>query len=333
MHGRGEGGDLPSFGELIGRSASMRALFVEGARLAAAASSLSICGEAGSGKDALARAVHRASSRAHGPLLSVDCSAPPAALEAELFGRAAGALGTRAGALELAHGGTLLLDHAGELPSSLQGRLLEALTSRSLRTEDGRTRALDLRPIALHRRKLAYEVERGRLLPALLRALAGAELSIAPLRERRDDIALLAQHLLGNLAEGRGLSWSSDALELLSLHDWPGNVRELRNVVERFVYALRAGEVGARRVAPLLLSGELPASERRDRAASDTSDFEPGVSYREERARCEADFERRYVGWLLDRHDGNLSAAARAAEMDRKYLDKLARKHQLKPLR
>lgn len=323
--GRDSADASTGFGELVGRCALMRALFADSDNLARIDTPACIYGEAGTGKNALGRALHQASARHSGPFVSVDCRASPENLEIELFGRAGGELGARAGALTLARGGTLLLDHAGDLPLRLQPRLLAALL--------GDREARHVRTIALHQRPLAFEVERGRFELALHRELAGRELTLPPLRERREDIPLLASHLLARIDEARGLSLSNDALAILSLHDWPGNVRELRNVLERFVYAARESDGAARRLGGLLLLGDLKPGDRRDRPSGESFGFEADASYRQQRARFEADFERRYVAWLLERHDGNLSAAARSAEMDRKYLDKLARKHGLKQRR
>jgi DNA-binding NtrC family response regulator len=311
-----------SFGELFGRSPAMRALFAESARLAQTDLPVCVYGEVGTGKDALARAMHRASPRGQGPLVSLDCSTLPVAkLERELFGQEAPT--RQPAALALARGGTLLLDRVTELPIDAQLRLAAALGAAATHEPH------PARTIALSAQPLARECERGKFRPELYTCLAGAELAIPPLRERRDELPALAQHLLARSEEARGIALTADALELLALHDWPGNVRELRNAIERFVYAVGKGDLGARRFASVALTGGLPNVERRA-AAAEPPLFEPGASYREERARFEGDFERRYVSWLLDRHDGNVSAAARAAEMDRKYLDKLARKHGLK---
>ncbi|MDB4985502.1 MAG: Flagellar regulatory protein FleQ [Myxococcaceae bacterium] len=320
------------FGELVGRSPAMRTLFGQGARLAASSTPVLLTGEAGTGKDLLARTLHAEGARPAGPFVVLDCSAiAPALLEGELFGRADGATRGRAGALELARGGTLLLDELADLPLALQPRLHAALATRSFSREAGDPiQVLDVRLIVASKRKLSLEVERGKLQRELYASVAGDELALPPLRERRDDIPLLAQTLLARVPEGVGNVLSQEALQVLALHDWPGNVRELRNLLERFAYALHSNNLAARRLSSMLLSGELAplsASERRTAQVEAGSAFEPGLSYREERARFEAAFEQRYVAWLLDRHEGNLSAAARAADMDRKYLYKLAKKH------
>jgi DNA-binding NtrC family response regulator len=273
--------------------------------------------------------------RKGGPFVALDCGEiAPAQLEGELFGRPAGERPARPGALELAHGGSLLLDEVSELPLSLQRRLEAVLTEGTLvLARNGQPQPLDVRLIAATRRKLANEVERERFLPDLLTRLSQSELALPPLRERREDIPLLAQHLLAQRDPHAGAptpAISTAALGLLALHDWPGNVRELRNVLERGVAAAQRGPLELRGLAALLLGSEPPAASEH-RPGDEPSGFEPGLSYREQRARFENAFEQRYVAWLLDRHDGNVSAAARAAEMDRKYLYKLARKHALKP--
>lgn len=315
------------FGGLIGRSAGMRQLFAHAERVAAGDQPVLIVGEAGTGKHVLARAIHHAGPVAAGPFIVLDCATTPLdLLETELFGRSEGG---RAGALERAQGGSLLLDNVSELSLGLQARLAQTLaTSSADRSPDETTAPVAVRLIAASRRRLATEVEREKFLPELAERLSGEALVVPPLRDRRDDIPGLAHHLLAQMDEARGLSLSAAALEALTLHDWPGNVRELRNVLERSLYALRTGSAEGRRLSAFLLTSDLPAVERRPSAPEV---FEPDLSYRAQRAQFEADFERRYVSWLLERHDGNVSAAARAAEMDRKYLYKLARKHALKP--
>ncbi|HEX6244849.1 MAG TPA: helix-turn-helix domain-containing protein, partial [Polyangiales bacterium] len=151
------------------------------------------------------------------------------------------------------------------------------------------------------------------------------------LRERREDIPLLARQLLAKLddAPSRGqlpLALPGESVEALMSHDWPGNVRELRNVIERAVYLSRA--LGREDLALATFPGGRPHQQPTAPVADQA--FEPGLSYRDQRARFEESFEKAYVTWLLERHDGNVSAAAREADMDRKYLYKLAKRHGLK---
>ena len=321
------------FGGLVGRAPAMLRLFLAAEQLTQNDAPLLITGEAGTGKHVLARTIHAGGPRRTGPFIALDCGEiAPAALESELFGRPAGERSARAGALELARGGGLLLDEVSELSLPLQLRL-EAALERGAIAEGAGVPPLDVRVIAATKRKLTLEVDRQKFRPALAARFTQGELSLPPLRERREDIPLLAQHLLAQRDPHAGAPiprLSQAALTLLALHDWPGNVRELRNVLERCWQATERGSLEVRQIAALLLGSEPPGVER-GAVAHEGEPFEPGLSYREQRARFENGFEQRYVAWLLELHDGNVSAAARAAEMDRKYLYKLARKHALKP--
>ncbi|MFI5306802.1 MAG: sigma 54-interacting transcriptional regulator [Polyangiales bacterium] len=328
------------FGELFGTDSKMREIFGLLERISATDATLLIGGETGTGKDVLARSVHAASKRKQGPFLAVDCGALVASLiESELFGHEKGAFTganeRRLGAFELAHRGTLFLDEVGELPLSLQPALLRALETRRIRRVGGGSEIpVDIRVIAASNRNLLLEVERGKFRKDLYFRLAVVPIDLPPLRERRGDIAALASHLLASMckehfgsAVARSLSPAS--LHALSAHDWPGNVRELRNVLERAL--LFGKEDGGAQVEPsalglgVAIAAEPASSGEATIGAAPALD--PAQSYRENRARFEADFERRYVRWLLDRHAGNVSAAAREAGMDRKYLHKLAVKH------
>jgi DNA-binding NtrC family response regulator len=201
-----------------------------------------LTGESGTGKEVLARALHARSPRGRGPIVSTNCAAIPRELcESELFGHErgafTGALAAHAGRFERAHGGTLFLDEIGELPLEGQAKLLRVLEERKI-TRVGGTReiAVDVRIVAATNRDLHALVREGRFRADLLYRLAVAEVHIAPLRSRRDDIEPLARHFLAlsDAAKKRGpLGFSAAAMERLRAHDWPGNVRELRNVVER----------------------------------------------------------------------------------------------------
>jgi transcriptional regulator with GAF, ATPase, and Fis domain len=324
-----------AFGDLVGRHASMREVFGLLERLAPTDATLLIGGETGTGKDLVARAAHAASPRARHPFIVVDCGAVVGTLiESELFGHEkgafTGAIEARRGAFELAHKGTLFLDEIGELPLSLQPKLLRAIESRKIRRVGSeREVPVDIRVIAATHRNLRLEVERGKFREDLYFRLAVVPLFLPPLRERRDDVPLIAEHLLARIAEQAGpntlLTLGNDAVSALRAHDWPGNVRELRNVLERAALMTRAsGETHVRLVG---LPGPAAAGSRGD---APEPEFDPARSYRETREIWESDFERRYVGWLLARHGGNVSSAAREAEMDRKHLHKLAKKHGLR---
>jgi transcriptional regulator with GAF, ATPase, and Fis domain len=324
-----------SFGELVGRHPVMREVFGLLERLAPTDATLLIGGETGTGKDLVARAAHAASPRARHPFIVVDCGAVVGTLiESELFGHEkgafTGAIDSRKGAFELAHKGTLFLDEIGELPLSLQPKLLRALETRKIRRVGGeREIPVDIRVIAATHRNLRLEVERDKFREDLYFRLAVVPLYLPPLRERRDDVPMIAEHLMTRIAEPAAgqlpLSIGRDALQALRSHDWPGNVRELRNVLERAALMTRAAGESQLRILGL------PAAARSsDSAPQPGAEFDPARSYRETREIWEGDFERRYVSWLLGRHNGNVSSAAREADMDRKHLHKLAKKHGLR---
>jgi transcriptional regulator with GAF, ATPase, and Fis domain len=323
------------FGDAVGPSLAMRSVFGVLEKIAATDASILLEGETGTGKDLLARAVHARSLRSTEPFVVMDCGAVSYSLiESELFGHErgafTGAVASRAGAFESAAGGTLFLDEVGELPLDVQPKLLRVLESGEFRRVGGnknqRSRA---RIVAATKRRLADEVERGKFREDLYFRLSVVPVPVPPLRSRREDIPALVEQFL-ELAKKRtpsltGVRVGPEALSALAAHDWPGNVRELRNVLDRALYL--AASNGGRE----LMLVDLPVSA--GAAASVGPAFEAGRSYRQTRATFESDFEKRYVTWLLARHDGNLSAAAREARMDRKYLYDLARKHGLRQQR
>jgi transcriptional regulator with GAF, ATPase, and Fis domain len=322
-----------SFGEVAGKSVSMREIFGLLEQLAPTDATVLLTGETGTGKDVLARSIHAASPRAKRPFIVVDCGAVVASLiESELFGHEkgsfTGASAQRQGAFELANGGTLFLDEIGELPLDLQPKLLRALEQRAFRRVGGSKEIrVDIRVIAATKRNLKMEVERQKFREDLFFRLAVVPIEVPPLRERREDVPLLIDTLLAGLSDGgTALGISSDARDALVGHDWPGNVRELRNVLERAAYLARAtGETEVK------LSGVPFVGKPGGWDTSGMPPFDDAKSYRQTKGEWEEVFEKRYVQWLLDRNDGNISAAARAADMDRKYLHKLAKKHGLHP--
>ena len=327
---------LPSeaqhFGSVLGPSLAMRSIFGVLERIAPTDAAVLLEGETGTGKDVLARAIHEHSARAAAPFVVVDCGAVSYnLLESELFGHErgafTGAVSERKGAFENAGRGSVFLDEVGELPLDVQPKLLRVLESGEFRRVGGnRTLRAEARIIAASKRNLTEEVARGKFREDLYFRLAVVPVKVPPLRQRREDIPALVDNFL-ELARQRdpasaALRLSRETISALSAHDWPGNVRELRNVLDRAIYiATASGEQEVRLL-------DLPVSA----GASQTGPmaFEPGKSYRETRAGFEADFERRYVAWLLERHKGNISAGAREAKMDRKHLYDLARKHGLR---
>ena len=312
-----------SFGGALGASLAMRTIFGVLERIAGTDATVLLLGETGTGKDVLARAIVAESQRKNGPFVVVDCGAVSYSLiESELFGHErgafTGAVAARQGAFELANGGTVFLDEIGELPLDVQPKLLRVLETREFRRVGGnKSLKTDARVIAATKRDLEREVKAGKFREDLYFRLAVVPVTVPALRQRREDVPLLARHILESA--GADFPLEADALSALAAHDWPGNVRELRNVLERAVYMARAtGTFDLGTIAP---GGGGDGS---------AFHFEAEHSYRETRTRFENEFERRYVKWLLGRHQNNVSAAAREARMDRKHLSDLAKKHGLR---
>jgi transcriptional regulator with GAF, ATPase, and Fis domain len=312
------------FGDIIGASACMRELFADLDRIAATDMSLLIEGETGTGKDAIAEAVHRASTRSEAPFIVFDCGAvAPNLAESELFGHErgafTGAVAQRAGVFEDANGGTLFLDEIGELPRDLQPKLLRVLEKRELRRLGStKTIAVDVRILAATNRNLSAEVARGTFREDLYFRLAGAHVVAPPLRERMGDLPLLVEHFLSLERPPRSIhEVPPEVWQMLTAHRWPGNVRELRNAVRRLLVTPER-PIG---------SGQRPAYRE---AAKEDEPPRSGVALAPLRiARREASdaFEREYVGAALARTGGNVSRAASIAEVSRQMLQKLMRKH------
>jgi len=306
------------FGGLVGRSVGTRAAFAILERAAPTDATVLLTGETGTGKDVAAESIHRESPRRDGPFVVIDCGAIPAGLlESELFGHLRGSFTgadrDRVGAFELASGGTLFLDEIGELPLELQPKLLRALESRSIRPIGAPAPSdVDVRILAATNRDLRAEVNARRFRSDLFFRLAVIEVTLPPLRQRTEDVPLLVEALLESMgasrapmaAELRSGRWA----EALLRHPWPGNVRELRNTLERVV-ALQ--EMPA-------LDAPLPAA-----AASLDALVDPRQPLRLARERWVRTFERRYLEALLRQHGDNVSAAARAAGVDRIHLHRL----------
>ena len=310
-----------SFGPVLGRSLAMRRIFGLLERIAPTDVTVLLEGETGVGKDLVARAIHEQSGRAAGPFIVFDCGAVAASLiESELFGHEKGAFtGAHArhrGAFELAHGGTLFLDEIGELPADLQPKLLRVLENRTFRRVGGSEPVeVDVRVIAATHRDLKAMVQAGEFREDLYYRLAVVDVTIPPLRERRDDIPLLIEAFSRKLPPGMWHPPGPEALARLLGYDWPGNVRELRNVVERSAYVSPDGMVD-------LVTGST-SSTPPDGALL----FDPTLTFRDQKERAIERFEEAYLRWLLQRAEGNISRAARDADMDRKYLHKLLRRY------
>jgi len=298
------------FGPLLGHSVAARRLFSQLEQVAAVDVTVLLLGESGVGKDLAAQAIHEAGPRAGAPFVAFDCGAAAATvIEAELFGHErgafSGAVDRRNGAVQEAHGGTLFLDEIGELPRELQPKLLRVLDRREVRPVGAdRPRAVDVRIIAATNRDLKLEVNDGGFREDLYYRLGGFPITVPPLRERVEDIQLLADHFWATFLGDPGSVVPAELLAELTAHRWPGNVRELRHRVE-----------------------QLALTSPRD-SASAAPPRPPG--YREAKARALDAFELAFLRDLLTRAGGNVSEGARLASMDRVHLSKLLRKHGLR---
>ncbi|MFH1143476.1 MAG: sigma-54 dependent transcriptional regulator [Candidatus Eisenbacteria bacterium] len=229
-------------GEIVGRSSRMLELYGTIAKVAAAASSVLITGESGTGKELVARAIHMRSPRRAGPFVRVNCGAlPQGVLESELFGHEKGAFTgasrQRRGRFELAEGGTLFLDEIADIGPAVQMRLLRVLQEREFERVGGEhTLHVNVRVIAATNRDIRAEVAGGNFREDLFYRLYVIPLHLPPLRDRKEDIPLLAVHFVGRLCRAMGrpvAGIAPEALRMLTLYDWPGNVRELENALER----------------------------------------------------------------------------------------------------
>lgn len=321
------------FGELIGNSEPMRRVYELAIGVAPASTTVLILGESGTGKELTARAIHQHSSRARGAFVAVNCSAIPVELiESELFGHLrgafTGAVATREGLFEAADRGTLFLDEVGDLPALAQVKLLRALQEGEIkRVGSDAVRRVDVRVIAATNVDLRKRVEQGRFREDLFYRLNVVAIELPPLRDRRVDIPLLAQHFLRRSAERAGrriTKLDPETVRVLEQHSWPGNVRELANAIEFAVVFCREETV---------LPSDLPAALHLTRAGASRAGAESGGSsrwrelpYREAKEAALRDFERAYFQALLERSQGNVSAAAREAGLDRSNFRRAARR-------
>ncbi len=331
------------FGKLIGQSASMREIFAILERIAPTDMTILVEGESGTGKELVADAVHKYSKRADGPFVVFDCSAVAQNLiESELFGHVKGAFTgaqqSRAGAFERASGGTLFLDEMGELPIDLQPKLLRALEQREVRPVGGdRPVKVDVRIVAATNRNLQKEVEAGNFRQDLYYRLAVLKIVLPPLRRRPEDVPLLVRHFLGEIEtpSGEEVQVGYDTILKLQRHRWPGNVRELRNFVERAAMLSTENRLETRYLVPPSFGDtqtESPADDAPSRDATDAalSDLDTDLPFKDAKARLVDAFERAYWSKLLERTNGNISAAARIAGIHRKSAEYLLKKLDLR---
>ncbi len=248
---RDELNDVQAFGEILGVSAAIRGVEEEIGQVAPTDATVLILGESGTGKELVAREIHQRSDRSAQPMIRVNCASVPVELyESEFFGHVkgayTGAVKDRVGRFAAADGGTLFLDEVGEIPIGLQSKLLRVLQEGQYeRVGDDRTRSVDVRVVAATNRDLASEVKEGRFREDLFYRLNVFPIVVPPLRERREDIPLLAEHFVERAAQKlkRSARLSGANVAELQRYDWPGNVRELQNVLERALITVKAGKL------------------------------------------------------------------------------------------
>jgi transcriptional regulator with GAF, ATPase, and Fis domain len=291
------------FGELIGAGASMREVYRRIEKVAATDISVLVSGETGTGKEIVAREIHRRSPRAAGPFVAVNCGAiPEALLESELFGHVrgafTGAVATRLGRFQAAHGGTLFLDEVGEMPPALQVKLLRALQERAV-TKVGDTRAdpVDIRVVAATNKVLEDEIRKGTFREDLYYRLNVVAIPLPPLRDRGEDLVVIARWFLQQHAKefgSRVRGFTPSALVAMRKYAWPGNVRELENRLKKAV---------------VLADGALVSAEDLDLRPEILEPILPLALAKEE-------FQKRYINEVLDRNGGNRTKTAKDLGVD-----------------
>jgi transcriptional regulator with GAF, ATPase, and Fis domain len=328
-----------SFDEVIGSSVKMREIFATLEKVAPSELTVMVTGETGTGKEMIARGIHQASPRKAKPFVVLDCGAIPKDLiESTLFGHEkgsfTGAASQHHGCFEQAHGGTIFLDEIGELDINLQPKLLRVLENRELKRVGGdRTIKIDVRVVAATNRDLRAMVNAGTFREDLYFRLSVIHVELPPLRERREDVAALAQVFLREIAARRGmqLSFDPDAVHMLLAHSWPGNVRELRNVVER---AASLAEAPVLRRSDLMIHRDSRAPQVAAAGGAPTVSVPdgalvPGVDFKEAKQRVVDAFEVQYLRALLQRHEGNITRSAQEAGLTRYHLRELLKRHGL----
>lgn len=311
------------FPEIVGTSHQMLELFDIMDRVAGTNTSILITGESGTGKEIVARAIHRHSPRAKHAFHVVDCTAVPESLfESVLFGHVkgafTGAVRDQPGLLRECDQGTAFFDEIGELPATLQAKLLRVVQEQTFTPVGERTSVrVDTRFICATNRDLQWEVNSGRFRRDLYYRLAVIHVELPPLRQRGDDIVLLAEHFLETLrpAGGRERRFSDEVISCFRRYGWPGNIRELRNVVERALALTRSSCIETMDLPVALQPQALDVRE---------SSVDVARASREEALESA---ERRYLTALLREHHGNVSQAARQAGLSRQGMHKLLRKH------
>ncbi len=311
----------PGFEGIIGESAAMQSVFELIEKVAGTDANVLILGENGTGKELVARAVHRRSDRADGPFVTADLGAlSPSLFESELFGHVEGAFtgaeSDRAGRFETADGGTLFLDEIGNIPMELQKKLLTVLQRREVtRVGDVEARPVDIRLVCATNQPIYDAMDEGDFRQDLLFRINTVEIELPPLRERGDDVIRLAHHFLDEYAEkydAATTTFTEQARAALERYHWPGNVRELKHTIERAVILSDSAEIEPH---DLRFSAPSPDSSSDDDASLDTLNLD--------------DLEQTAVRKALSKHGGNVSQAAEELGISRRALYRRIEKYGL----
>ena len=327
---------------VLGSSPAFRKVIELARKVAPTDASVFLTGESGTGKELIAQFIHYHSRRHSRPLVAINCAAlPETLLESEMFGHRkgafTGAIADKQGLLEAANGGTLFLDEIAEMPTSLQAKLLRVVQDGMVRRvgSENVDAVVNVRFVAATNRLPEEATASGALREDLYYRLRVVPIQVPPLRERKEDIPILADHFLkAYWTRHRGATaalprFSGDALTALTAHQWRGNVRELENVIEHAVVLLEPGVTVTPADIPFdtPASAAAPASFPEDSVAIENDPVDEG--FHAARDRLIAAFERRYLTWLVNRAGGNMSRAARIAGVDRTTLYRLMEKHGL----
>jgi two-component system nitrogen regulation response regulator NtrX len=323
---------------MVGESPVLHALRADISQAAPSNGRVLIFGENGTGKELVARNIHHLSLRSAGPFVEVNCAAIPEELiESELFGHTrgafTGALTAKKGKFELADGGTLFLDEVGDMTLKTQAKVLRVLQEQKVEPVGGTaTITVDVRVIAATNKNLEDEIRKGNFREDLFFRLNVIPFHVAPLRERREDIPLLARHFIAELSAEygkRAKELTREALDLLVAQAWPGNVRELRNIIERLVIMTPGDRIEARHL-PASLVGAAPGAGEPPSAAGSlaglSSDFPSLAAARE-------DFEKRYIWKKYQECGGNMSRTSEALQVERSNLYRKMKGYGLLPAR
>ena len=317
------------FDDMIGKSPAILEIFDLIKRVSFGNANVMVTGESGVGKELVVRSIHKNSMRRNHPLIPVNCGALPASLfESELFGYEkgafTGAFQSKPGLVELANGGTLFLDEICEMPMELQVKLLRMLEDRKIRRIGGSTEIpVDVRVITATNKDPQLSVENEQLREDLYFRINTIRIHVPPLRERGDDVILLANHFLNrlNAKYNRNIyNIDKEAQDRLRSYHWPGNVRELLNVVEHAYYLAQP---------PTIRCKDLPQQLRALQPHLHIHSWD-NLKYKEAKEKVLEEFEREYLQYHLERNDWNISRTAEACEIDRRTIHRILNKIEIK---